>query len=118
MFVVIAVALARLPGSAPSNTYGRMPAAATPPPAPPDPQRSDCHATSVPSFFAASLIFAKAEGREPAVSSSMSRSSMILTGLPVFFASWADATSHWSGLNFDPNQPPTYLHTASTWPAG
>src|ERR1700730_5741051 len=54
-----------------------------PPPMPPVDHESDCHATSVPSFFAAHLILAKAEGRLPAIMSSMLRSRNHFTGLPV-----------------------------------
>src|SRR5436305_3655880 len=56
------------------TTYGM--GGAPPPPGPPVPHDSDCHAVSVPSFFAPTLTLAKAEGRQPASSSSASRSSI------------------------------------------
>ena len=43
---------------------------------------SDCQAVMVPSFFAATLILAKAEGRLPAIFNSVARSRNIFTGLP------------------------------------
>ena len=92
-----------------------------PPPMPPVAHDSDCHAVMVPSFFAASLIFAKAEGRLPAVSSSMARSRKILTGRPpAFFESSAEAASQRSAENLLPNAPPmwswwTLMFFASTF---
>src|SRR5438270_13276603 len=65
------------------TTYGM--GGAPPPPGPPVPQESDCQAVSVPSFLAPLFTLEKAEGRQPATSSSASRSSITRTGLPPAF---------------------------------
>src|SRR5260370_17199450 len=65
------------------TTYGM--GGAPPPPGPPVPQESDCHASIVPSFFAPTFTRAKMEGRQPARVSSGSRSNITGTGLPPGF---------------------------------
>jgi hypothetical protein len=60
-FVEIAVCWTRRLGGVSTYGIGGRP----PPPMPPLPQLSDCHAVMVPSFFAPILAVAKHEGREP-----------------------------------------------------
>ena len=81
-----------------------------PPPMPPVAQDSDCQAVMVPSFFAATLILAKAEGRLPAMMSSVARSRNIFTGLPplAFGQLGAASTPQRSAVNLLPNPPPMY----------
>ena len=90
-----------------SKTYGS--GGDPPPPGPPVPQPSDCQPVRRPSFEAATLTRAYAEGRAPATSSSASRSSMIFTALPcACLASCAEATPQRSMPNLLPKPPPMY----------
>src|SRR5579864_9159665 len=87
------------------------------PAGPPVPQESDCQATTVPSRLAPTFTRAKAEGREPPVISSESRSSMYFTGLPpAVLESCAVAMPQRSGENLLPTPPPTLSWCARTLP--
>src|SRR5208283_2483451 len=89
------------------NTYGRggMP----PLPKPPEAQDWDCQPVSVPSFLAAILIFAKADGRLPAMVKSVARSRNRRTGRPpLFLERRAPITAQRSLVNLLPNPPPMF----------
>jgi hypothetical protein len=61
----------------------------------------------VPSFFAPTLIFAKCDGRTPAMVSSVARSRNSFTGFPpLIFDSCADSLPQRSDGNLLPNPPP------------
>src|ERR1019366_5542216 len=80
-----------------------------PPPLPPVAQETDCQAVMVPSFFAATLILANADGRLPAIFSSVARSRNIFTGLPPLALESSPAcTPQLSAANLLPKPPPMY----------
>src|SRR5580700_1122193 len=90
-----------------------------PPPMPPVAHDSDCQAVMVPSFFAASLILANAEGRLPAIFNSVARSRYIFTGLPpLALESRPASTPQLSATNLLPKPPPMYCISTCTLAAG
>src|SRR6266567_1350841 len=89
------------------NTYGNIGVA--PPPNPPLAQDSDCQLVMVPSFLAPILILAYADGRTPAMVSSVARSRNSLTGLPpLSLERLAHSTPQRSAANLLPKPPPTW----------
>src|SRR5262245_41003792 len=99
------------------NTYGR--GGEPPPPIPPVAHDFDSHAVMVPSLLAPSLISAKADGRLPAICSSVARSRNVLTGLPpANLERCAPSTPQRSDANLLPNPPPIYCISVWTLVAG
>src|ERR1035441_1895487 len=86
---------------------------------PPVAQDTDCQAVMVPSFLAATLILANADGRLPAIFNSVARSRYIFTGLPpLAFESRAACTPQLSAANLLPKPPPMYCICTCTLAAG
>src|SRR5947209_9585679 len=89
------------------KTYGKSVAFTPPPVYPPLAQVCESHAVSVPSRFAPTLIFAKIDGRLPAICNSLARSRNSFTGFPpLSFDSRAHSTPHRSDGNLLPKPPP------------
>src|SRR5450755_5121021 len=88
-----------------TKTYG---IGGLPPPAnPPLAHESDSQVVIVPSFFAPTLILAKADGRTPAMVNSVLRSRNSLTGLPpLCFDNFVASRPQLSAANLLPNPPP------------